>query len=242
MTASANQTPLTKRGPTIHFENVCLLLGGHTILDAVNFTVESGTIHCLIGPNGGGKSSLVKSLLGQMSHTGTIKLNWTSGNYIGYVPQMLDFDRTLPITVDNFMAMTCQKRPAFTGIAKELKETVSGLLKKVGLEDKRSRVLGQLSGGEMQRLLLAQALFPMPNLLVLDEPATGLDRKGAAILHSLLNELKDEGTTIFWIHHDLKEVAEMADHVSCVSKRVLFSGPPKDVLTPEQILTAYSTH
>ncbi len=227
-------------GPRIQFEKVCLMLGGNSILDEVDFVVEPGSIHCLIGPNGGGKTSLLRSLLGQMPHSGTIKLGWSDGEVIGYVPQMLDFDRTLPITVDDFMAMTCQTRPAFFGIGSEFRIPIGRILDKVGLAEKRYRILGQLSGGEMQRLLLAQALLPAPNLLVLDEPATGLDEKGATILRNLLRELKTQGVTIFWIHHDLQEVREMADFVTCINRRVIFSGRPVEVLNNEQILSAFS--
>ncbi|MCP4114591.1 MAG: metal ABC transporter ATP-binding protein [Desulfobacteraceae bacterium] len=232
-------TPLIK-GPGVSFNRVNLTLGNTSILEDVSFTIDPGTIHCLIGPNGGGKTSLLRSLLGQMPHTGEIAITSPGPVTMGYVPQVLDFDHTLPITVDDFMAMVCQDRPAFTGIKAGRRPAIDRALSRVGLMEKRKRTMGQLSGGERQRLLLAQALLPFPGFLILDEPMTGLDKGGGRMLYDLLTEFKHQGVTIFWIHHDLKEVKAMADGVTCVNKGVLFSGPPDRVLSSQQILDAFS--
>lgn len=228
------------KGPGLSFSKVCLTLGNTQILENVKFTIEPGTIHCLVGPNGGGKTSLLRSVLGQMPHTGEIAVFFNNSPLIGYVPQKLEFDHTLPITIDDFMALICQNRPAFTGIKKQIKPAIDNVISLVGLKRKRKRTIGQLSGGECQRLLLAQALLPEPDLLILDEPMTGLDKNGALMLNELLNNLKLKGTTIFWIHHDLKEVKTVSDKVTCINKTILFSGTPDDVLSPERILEAFS--
>ncbi len=232
--------PTNAMGPAIHFERVGLQLGGNCILSNVDFSVEPGTIHCIIGPNGGGKSSLVRCLLGQMPHTGTIRIGWGTGNVIGYVPQSLDFDRTLPMTVKDFMAMICQNRPAFCGLGRKYGPIVEHALKMVGMEGKRQRPFGALSGGERQRVLLAQGLIPKPDLLVLDEPGTGLDKAGASIMRDLLADLKERGVTILMIHHDLAEVRDMADSVTCINRNLVFSGEPEVELTPEKILNVFS--
>ncbi|MBI9093097.1 MAG: metal ABC transporter ATP-binding protein [Desulfobacterium sp.] len=228
------------KGPGVLFDRVNLTLGNTSILENISFTIDPGTIHCLIGPNGGGKTSLLRSLLGQMPHTGEIAISSPGPVVMGYVPQALDFDHTLPITVDDFMAMVCQGRPAFTGIKAVHRPSIDQALSRVGLTKKRKRILGQLSGGERQRLLLAQALLPFPNLLLMDEPMAGLDKDGGRMLNDLLMELKHQGVTIFWIHHDLKEVKAIADRVTCVNKGVLFSGQPGLVLSSQQILDAFS--
>ena len=107
---------MSTRGPAIRFERVNLTLGGTRILEDVSFEVAPGAIHCLIGPNGGGKTSLVRTLLGQMPHEGRIEIAWNGSTAVGYVPQALDFDKTLPVTVTDFMALVCEKhRPAFIG-------------------------------------------------------------------------------------------------------------------------------
>lgn len=233
-------TPAVK-GPGVIFARVNLSLGNTSILEDISFTIEPGTIHCLIGPNGGGKTSLLRSLLGQMPHTGQISIAGDGPLTMGYVPQVLTFDHTLPITVDDFMAMVCQDLPAFAGIRAQLRSAIDQALSRVGLKEKRKRTMGQLSGGERQRLLLAQALLPLPDFLILDEPMTGLDKDGGSMLRDLLIQMKSRGTTIFWIHHDLKEVKAMADAVTCVNRRVMFSGAPDRVLTDGQVLEAFST-
>lgn len=229
-------------GPSIHFENVGLKLGGNSILHGVNFSVEQGTIHCIIGPNGGGKTSLLRCLLGQMPHTGSIRICWGNDSTMGYVPQSLDFDDTLPMTVRDFMAMVGQRyRPAFMGLKRDTKTIIHDVLKRVGMFTKMDRPFGSLSGGERQRVLLAQALMPKPKLLVLDEPATGLDRSGSAIMYEIIKDLSASGTTILIIHHDLGVVREIACGVTCLNREMLFSGDPMVELTPERILNIFSS-
>jgi zinc transport system permease protein len=137
-------------------------------------------VHALVGPNGGGKSSLIKTLLGQMPHQGQLSLHWPGQpGTIGCVPQALEFDRGLPMTVDDFMAAMCQRRPAFLGLSKHYANAIGEALERVGMQDKRKRRMGALSGGERQRVLLAQGLIPAPQLLVLDEPMSALDEAGS---------------------------------------------------------------
>ncbi len=228
-------------GPSVHFEQLSLKLGGNTILDSINFVVEPNSIHCIIGPNGGGKTSLIRSLLGQMPHDGTIRMRWAGeGQVIGYVPQALDFDRTLPLSVSNFMSMIWQQRPVFSGNSATTEDAIRSSLERVGMENKADYLFGSLSGGERQRILLAQALIPHPQLMVLDEPASGLDQKGSEIMQSILQQLQASGTTILMIHHDLKEVKKLGDQVTCINQKILFSGDPAIELTPEKILNIYS--
>ncbi|MCJ2163360.1 MULTISPECIES: metal ABC transporter ATP-binding protein [unclassified Pseudodesulfovibrio] len=230
------------RGPRIHFENVGLELGGNSILHGVNFTVNQGSIHGIIGPNGGGKTSLVRCMLGQMPHSGTIRICWDRKGAVGYVPQSLDFDDTLPMTVLDFMGMVRQGRcPVFFGIKSQVRSDIRRVLDVVGMADKMDRPFGALSGGERQRVLLAQALMPEPKLLVLDEPVTGLDRSGSSIMHHLLKELSASGTTVVVVHHDLAMVKYMAQSVTCINREVLFSGDPGVELTPERLLDIFST-
>lgn len=219
------------RGPGIRFDAVGLSLGGNEILNGIDFEVASGAIHCLIGPNGGGKTSLVRCLLGQMPHTGTISVDWQDRGIIGYVPQFLDFDKSLPVSVNDFMAMVCQKRrPAFTGLSKHNRALTDAALERVGLDGKRGARLGSLSGGERQRVLFAQALIPDPALLVLDEPMSSMDEVGAECFEAIIRELAAGGVTIVWVAHDLRQVEEMADAATCVNRTLLFTGAPADVL------------
>ena len=156
------------KGPSIEFEKVNLALGNTQILKDISFRIRPGTIHCVIGANGGGKTSLVRSLLGQMPHSGRIAIEWQDNRITGYVPQTLDFDKTLPLTVRDFMALTCQRKPVFLGVSRARRAEIDAALERVGLSGKSHFKLGGLSGGERQRVLFAQALIPEPSLLVLD--------------------------------------------------------------------------
>ena len=118
-------------GLEIQIKDLNLVLSGNEILENINLTVKAGEIHCLVGPNGGGKTSLLRCILGQMPFTGHIEMNYEKDKVIGYVPQVLDFERTLPITVEDFMAMTNQKRPCFLGISKKHKEKESNSINEI---------------------------------------------------------------------------------------------------------------
>jgi zinc transport system ATP-binding protein len=227
-------------GPRLQFRKVSLSLGGTSILDGVTFTVEPGALHCIIGPNGGGKTSLLRSLLGQMPHEGSIQIEWKGPRSIGYVPQRLDMDPTLPISVRDFVALSCQRRPAFLGMSRDLRARAAEVLQKLGLRGKEDRLVGQLSGGERQRLLFAQALLPRPDLLILDEPLSSVDRNGAELILAEVRSLNQQGVTVLWVHHDLRLVREVASAVTCIHRTMRFTGAPAKVLEGERILEAFS--
>lgn len=241
MTAVANV--IAPCGPRIEFANIDLSLGRTRILEQVSFGVAAGSVHAIVGSNGGGKSSLIKTLLGQMPHQGELTLHWPGETQvIGYVPQALEFDRGLPMTVDDFMAAMCQKRPAFLGLSRRVSPAIDAALARVGMLDKRKRRMGALSGGERQRVLLAQGLIPAPQLLVLDEPMSALDEAGIRVFEQLLHAWRQAGTTVLWIEHDLEAVLRLADRVTGLSRRVLFDAPPAQALTPERLLGLFSIH
>jgi len=229
------------QGPAIEFENVSLALGATRILDSVSFEIAPGTIHCIIGANGGGKTSLIRSMLGQMPHTGRISIRWETNRTIGYVPQSLDFDKTLPLTVSDFLAMTAQRRPVFLGMSRARRQLIDGALERVGLAGKGRFKMGELSGGERQRVLFAQALIPEPALLVLDEPLTGLDLAGKEIIERAIAEFAAGGGTVVWINHDIVQVNEVADRLTYIDRRVVLDGPPREVLKTGTALALFPT-
>lgn len=229
-------------GPSIVLDRINLTLGRTNILREVSLTVAPGRVHALVGPNGGGKSSLIKTLLGQTPHTGRLVLNWPQvPGEVGYVPQAIEFDRTLPMTVEDFMAATTQRRPAFLGRARGAAPAILAALDRVGMADKRSRRMGALSGGERQRVLLAQSLIPDPGLMVLDEPMAALDEAGVQVFEKLLTAWRAAGVTVLWVEHDLEAVGRLADQVTGLNRLVLFDGPPSEVLTSDRLLTLFST-
>jgi zinc transport system ATP-binding protein len=234
-------TEIAPRGPAIFFEDVSLTLGRTTILSDVSLRVQAGRIHGLIGPNGGGKSSLIRCLLGRAPHGGRIGIEWPAKvGIVGYVPQALDFDRGLPMTVMDFMAAIVTGRPAFLSPKASTKQVILSALAQVGMQDRAYRRMGALSGGERQRVMLAQALMPAPDLIVLDEPMAALDREGAAVFEQVILGLRRQGVTIVWVEHDLDAVRRLADEVTGLSRTVLFGGSPDHVLTSEQVLNLFS--
>lgn len=218
-------------GPKITVTNLNLSLGNVGILESIDMQIQPGEVHCIVGPNGGGKTSTLRCILGQMPHTGDISFEWGEGQTIGYVPQFLDFDKTLPVTVKNFMSMVVQKTPAFFGMRKAYKDAVEKALDRVQLIDKENTMIGNLSGGERQRLLFAQALVPEPALVVLDEPMTSLDEAGIQIFEGLIQELTANDKTLLWVNHDMAQVKRIADKVTVIDTQVIASGPVAEVLT-----------
>ena len=162
--------------PILELQNVTVRRERETLLDGVSFSVRRGSLHAVVGPNGAGKSTLLTAILGQLAFTGRIFAHWRANGRIGYVPQGFAVDRTLPVTVADFLALTRQRRPICLGLGKTARHRIAGLLDRVGLSGFEQRMLSVLSGGELRRVLLANALDPAPELLILDEPAGGLDQ------------------------------------------------------------------
>ena len=233
---------MSANGPAISLDKVSLSLGRTEVLRDINLRINAGEVHALVGPNGGGKSSLIKAVLGQMPHRGDIAMHWPdSVGKIGYVPQTLEFDRGLPLSVEDFMAAMCQRRPAFLGVSRRYAAAIDDALERVGMQHKRKRRMGALSGGERQRVLLAQGLIPAPDLVILDEPMSALDEAGMQAFEDLLGVWRSAGVTVVWIEHDLKAVGSLADQVTALNRQVLFSGAPAHILTPDRLLELFST-
>jgi zinc transport system ATP-binding protein len=229
------------KGPQIVCTGVSLVMGGNPILDDITLTIAAGTIHCIIGPNGGGKSSFVNTLLGRMRHTGKVAMNWAGADRtIGYVPQVIAIDKAMPLTVRDFITLCVQNRPAVLGMKKRLAKTVDAVLADVQMSGKEKYLFSELSGGERQRVLFAQALIPTPRLLVLDEPTSSIDREGAAVFADRVRALAADGTTVIWVHHDFALVRELAHTVSCFRGRLVFSGPPSEVMSESRLYEIFA--
>ena len=193
--------------------------GGRTILDHIDIDIAPGEIVTLIGPNGAGKTSLVRVLLGlETPDAGRVERR--RGLVIGYVPQRFDRDSAIPMTVARFLTLAAKVTPAQIGRA----------LDEVGAGHVVDRQLSQLSGGELQRVVLARALVREPQLLVLDEPARGVDHLGEADLYALIGRLREErGFGVLLVSHDLHVVMAQSDRVLCVNRHVCCHGVPETV-------------
>jgi zinc transport system ATP-binding protein len=217
--------------PVLEIRDLTVFRNGQRLISNVSFDVAPHTIHFLIGPNGAGKSTLFSAVLGLLDFEGVVRLNWCRSGRIGYVPQFFTVDRTLPLTVGEFLAMARQRRPVCLGIGRALRNHLADLLATVGLVDFLQRPLGGLSGGELQRVLLANAIDPAPELLLLDEPATGLDESAAQKLEEILLRLRnEEGTGVLMVSHDLAYARRIGDQVTLIDKEVRLSGPPNRIL------------
>ncbi len=230
----------------VSFDGVGVALGGVQILDGVTAGVPRGGCTAIVGPNGSGKTTLLLALLGQIPSTGTIRLAPRPDGApprIGYVPQRLAFDRGLPLTVMEFMVMGRQRLPLWFGGRRRYQERARALLATVRAEGIASRQLGALSGGEMQRVLLALALQQEPDLLILDEPAAGVDFQGEQIFCELLDALQRQHTfTQLIVSHDLATVTHHSSYVICLNRKVVAAGPPRAVLTNETLTATFGLH
>ena len=231
-------------------ENACCLriddlsvrTGSDQILDHVSLHIHCGQIVALIGPNGGGKTTLIRAILGQEPYDGTIRFS-TGGRpetlRIGYVPQSPGFDPGDPISVlDLFRSVG--KRPAFLPASKATREEIAQALSPVNGQGLINKRVGTLSGGELQRVLLALALQPMPHLLVLDEPFSGVDAEGIPMLLDLLDEIRNAfDLSILMSTHDFSTLERCADRVVLLDKTILRKGTPAEVLQSEEFLRTF---
>ena len=218
------------QGNLLEVRDLSLTLGGNKILSDVNLDVKHGHIHALIGPNGAGKTTLIRSIMGGMPHKGTVRFLFSDNGRIGYVPQLLEFDHSVPITVFDFLFLMLRKSPLFLSRRKPMRSEILEILAATECEHLIDRMVGYLSGGEFRRVLLAQALVPKPELLLLDEPASNVDEVGARQFEQMLISLKEEhGHSILMVSHDMQTILRIADRVTAINRTVTFDGSPDNL-------------
>jgi zinc transport system ATP-binding protein len=207
------------------------------VLEDISFEIERGQFVCVIGPNGGGKSTLLKALVGLLPiRSGIIH---KQARNIGYVPQQLRIDSAVPLRVDEFLSLKLSKRRVWFGPG-QTRTSAKKKLEEIGAAHLIDRQLSELSGGEFQRILIAYALLDNPDLLLLDEPMTGLDVRGGMSFDGLLHHLHDHvGMTILMVSHDLHLVEHVSDQVLCINRTVHCHGSPQEVLQPGNLSKAY---
>lgn len=232
----------------LQVENLCVKADNRHLVENITFSVEEGRIVAIIGPNGAGKTTLVKAILGLIPRdTGTVTLfgrpfkQINSHHDVGYVPQRIEFDRTFPLTVSELLRFSVPPVYSFQlRWKKEERERIDNLLKTVGARDLKDRKIGSLSGGELQRIMIAKAIVNDPRILFLDEPASGVDIEGQERFNELVRRLnKERGITVMLISHDLNIVYRFADDVLCLNRKLVCSGKPEKMLTDEVIKSVY---
>jgi zinc transport system ATP-binding protein len=217
----------------LNVHDLSVVIGDHHLVDHVSFELERGDVLAIVGPNGAGKSTLMKAVLGLMPSEG--RIHWHEEVKIGYVPQSLSFDRDFPITVEEFFAL---KLPA-----KNLHKETKRLLTEVHAAQLSGKLLGGLSGGELQRVFIAYALAGNPDILFFDEPSSGIDVSGEETVYTLIHELAHvKKMTIVLISHDLDVVYEHATTVLCLNRKMICQGAPRVALSATNMDAMYGKH
>lgn len=199
------------------------------VIEDIDFSVEKGEIVTLVGPNGAGKSTLLKLIIGLVApSSGTVTRS--PGLKIGYLPQRISLNQTMPMTVDRFLRL---RSGAQDGDAMEIRDLT-------GVAKLASRQMRALSGGQLQRVLLARALLGSPDLLVLDEPTQSLDRNGIRNFYRIIRNFRsDTGCAVLKTSHELDILIAYADRVVCMNKRIVCQGPPSSVAKSREFLSMF---
>ena len=229
----------------LRLQNVSVTIGSQQIVKDVSMHVHCGELVALIGPNGAGKSTILKAILGEQPYEGVIAFSapgyrHRKGPRIGYVPQSPTFDPGDPLSVADLFACCMSRFPAFLGIRKTQRQKIEECLERVHGKDLIDKRVGTLSGGELQRVLLALALEPMPNILILDEPLSGVDIEGQTGLMDMLDEIrKDFDLSILMTTHDFSMLPRYADRVVLIDHEVKCQGTPEEVLASPEFRVAF---
>ncbi len=227
--------------------NLSVALGGHTIIEHISFSVPRGTTTAIIGPNGAGKSILLKAILrlvpktaGEVSIFGRRHEQYRRiAPLLSYIPPAVDVDRTFPLTVRGLFSLKSRR---LLGLSPADEQRMARLLTLVSAAPLAGQRLSVLSGGQLQRVLLAYSLMDRPQLLLLDEPAAGIDVMGQETIYPLLKRIqRDEHLTLVIVSHELQIVMQYADQVLCLNKTMLCSGVPRIVLTNETLQRMYGS-
>jgi zinc transport system ATP-binding protein len=228
----------------VEVDRLSYAYSGNLVLSNISFTVGEGDILGIIGPNGAGKTTLFSCMLGlRDDYTGTIKIlgegikkkNSKVFKNIGYIPQKKTVDQNFPATVEEIVSL------GINVIGKTSKEKIALALETVGLLAQKDRRVGELSGGQQQRVLIAKAMVNDPKLLILDEPATGIDHEMQNKFYSLLKKLNQENKiTMIWASHDLDAVNRLATSVACINRSMFFHGKTYEFFENPDLLKAYS--
>lgn len=213
-------------------DHVSISYDGKCVCDDVSLTVEKGDYLCIVGENGSGKSTLMKGMLGLKKHqSGAIKLG-VPKNSVGYLPQQTDLQKDFPASIEEVVRSGCVNgmgfRPFYT---KEEKSRAKRNMERLSIYDIRKKCYRDLSGGQQQRVLLARALGATTDLILLDEPVTGLDPVATNSLYEQIKQLNEEGITVIMVSHDIRQAVSYANKMLHMDRKPIFCGTTKDYVT-----------
>ena len=222
----------------IEIRNLTVAYGENIALENFNLDIEVGSLMALVGPNGAGTSTLIKTILKFLKPiTGEIKIN---AKTLAYVPQRNSVDWDFPTTLFDVVEMGCYGRVGFfKRVSTEEKQKVLKAIEQVGMLDFKDRQISELSGGQQQRAFIARALVQEADIYLMDEPFQGVDTTTEKSIVEVLKKLKSEGKTLLVVHHDLQTVPTYFESVTFINRTVVVSGKVKEVFTQENIDKTY---
>lgn len=231
----------------VEIKNLSVAYNHEVVLNNISFNIQTGTITAIIGPNGAGKSTLLRAMLNLIPiKSGTIKINDVMHNkacthirghhsdcpHPTYVPQRFSFDKTFPITVYEFLKIALRPNQSH--------HKISSALKEIGMLKHKDKLIGELSGGQVQRVLIARAIMGNPEIIFLDEPEVGIDIGGEKTFYEIIKYLNQKhGTTCVLISHEIDVVYKYADQVICLNKQMICQGKPEKILTAQTLKKLY---
>ena len=249
----------------LEVSDVSMSYNGTLAIDRVSFGVEEGDLLGIVGPNGAGKTTLFRAILGLQNYSGAIRLFGLEGKkyypllpLIGYVSQKVNFEQNFPATVSEVVAMGLLPEKQLNKGAAILKsagyswnqvykkihkdgDKVLEALKTVNLESYKDKRIGELSGGQLQRVFIAKALVKDPILLILDEPVTGVDVETQKKFYGVIKKINEENKiTIVWSSHDLEAIAKLANRVACMNRQLFFHGQKEEFFSNKDLLKTYT--
>jgi zinc transport system ATP-binding protein len=222
-------------------EHLSVSLGERKILSDINLHFHCGELTAIIGPNGAGKTTLLRAILGEIPHKGVFHFvdaehQSPDSPVIGYVPQKFSFDASSPISVLDLFASIVARKPLFFGCGNAVKKQAIEALEIVGARHLLDCTLGKLSGGELQRVLLALSIVPLPNLLLMDEPVSNVDASGIEMFYRNVSDLREKyDLAIILVSHDLAAAAQVANRMIFLDQKIICEGTPAEILDDEQV-------
>jgi zinc transport system ATP-binding protein len=232
----------------IKIKNLGVTLDSSLILNDVNLHIHCGRLISVIGKNGAGKSTLIKAILGEIPHSGTIEFRdirqgMNSRLRIGYVPQHLNIEKNSPTSVYDLFASFISRVPVFLFRKKSVEDKIKKQLAMFQAEDLINKRVCDLSGGQLQRVLLSIAVCPLPNLLLLDEPVSGIDQAGMDAFYQTIHALKTNyDLSILMVSHDLEYVRKYSDQVVLLDKTILKQGAPEEIFESSEYKSVFQNN
>ncbi len=228
----------------IKIRDLTVRYGNKSVLDNVNLHIHCGEVVAIVGPNGAGKTTLLRTILGELPYRGAMesRIGGVEGRKprIGYVPQHLHLDLDSPINVTDLVALAISKQPVWLGMTRRLSEETQHVLSVFSAGHLAKKKIGELSGGELQRVLLTLAMTAEPELLLLDEPSSGVDIQGLSLFYQLVRSLREQhDISVIIVTHDLAGISTYVDRIILLNHSVVAQGEPGEVLSNEKILRTF---